>query len=115
MTVLSRLARLPIALFPSAAKQPMEIVRSQVPRYNSLNLGSPIRPERSEKSISKSTLLRVEYCRAIVSLVGECRELGDDGETWRRHFIERVAGLAGAELGVCGEQAGCLASRARDL
>jgi DNA-binding CsgD family transcriptional regulator len=65
--------------------------------------------------MSKSASLRLQDCRAIYRLAGECRELGDDRDAWRSHFIERLAGLVDADLGFCGEQAGCLASGARDL
>jgi DNA-binding CsgD family transcriptional regulator len=45
---------------------------------------------------------------AIVGLIGECRELGDDPVIWRRHFFAGLAELVGADLVLGGEMAGCL-------
>jgi DNA-binding CsgD family transcriptional regulator len=45
---------------------------------------------------------------AIVGLIGECRELGDDAVIWRRHFFAGLARLVGADLVLGGEMAGCL-------
>src|SRR5262249_27638858 len=74
------------------------IVRSRSPRYNSLELGIRIHALGSEESMSKSTHLRVSDCRAILRLVGECRDLGDDRDAWRLHFIEQLAGLVDADM-----------------
>src|SRR4051794_18812612 len=65
--------------------------------------------------MTKSAHIRVADCHAILDLVGECRELGDDPGTWRRHAIERLARMVDADLGFGGEMAGCLALRPRSL
>src|SRR5690349_6726366 len=62
-----------------------------------------------------SSSLRSQDWRAIIRLVGECRELGDDRHAWRSHLVEQLARLVDADLGMCGEQAGCLDAAARDL
>jgi hypothetical protein len=46
--------------------------------------------------MSKSAHLRIVDVRAIVRLVGECRDLGDDPSAWRQHLLRTVAGLTGA-------------------
>src|SRR5687767_13104103 len=55
--------------------------------------------------MSKSALLRHADVRAVYELVGQCRELGDDPQQWRRHWYGRLAALTGAELVVGGETA----------
>ena len=42
--------------------------------------------------------------RALFHLVGECRDLGDDGAGWWGHYVRRLAALAGADV-VHGEEA----------
>ncbi len=44
----------------------------------------------------KSACLRLYELRAIYTLAGECRDLGDDPATWRSHFVSRIGRLAGA-------------------
>jgi hypothetical protein len=61
--------------------------------------------------MSKSARLRVEDVRAILHVVGECRDLGDDPAAWQQHLFRSVAGLAGAGLATCGELAGLLEGR----
>jgi DNA-binding CsgD family transcriptional regulator len=56
--------------------------------------------------MSTSTHLRVSDCRAILRLVGECRELGDDRDAWRLHFLVQLAALVDADMGDCGESGG---------
>ena len=51
----------------------------------------------------------------ILRLVGECRELGDDHDTWRLHLVERLAQLVDAEIGICGEMAACDGLQPRKL
>jgi DNA-binding CsgD family transcriptional regulator len=63
----------------------------------------------------KSSYLRLQDCRSIIRMVGECRELGDDPTTWRRHCVEQLARLVDADLGFCGEIAGIRASKANTL
>jgi len=53
--------------------------------------------------------------RELVRLVGECRDLGDDGLAWRAHLIAELARLLDADMGMSGEMAGCLASRPTSL
>ena len=65
--------------------------------------------------MAKSAHIRVGDCRAILGLVGECTELGDDAGTWRRHGIERLSRLVDADLGFGGEMSGCVAGRPRSL
>jgi DNA-binding CsgD family transcriptional regulator len=55
--------------------------------------------------MSKSSLLRPSDCRSILKLIGECRDLGDDRDAWRIHFVEHLAGLVDADIGSCGEMA----------
>jgi DNA-binding CsgD family transcriptional regulator len=65
--------------------------------------------------MTKSRQLRAQDWRALLQLVGECRELGDDREAWRHHFLDRLAGLVDADLGFCPEMAGFRAGRPTDL
>jgi DNA-binding CsgD family transcriptional regulator len=53
--------------------------------------------------MGKSRTLRVQEVRAIIRLVGECRDLGDDPYTWRHHLIERACALVDAGMGLSGE------------
>jgi DNA-binding CsgD family transcriptional regulator len=48
--------------------------------------------------MSKSALLRVEDVRAIVRLVGECRDQGDNPDAWEEHLFRSVARLLGSAL-----------------
>ncbi|MFO0958962.1 MAG: helix-turn-helix transcriptional regulator [Isosphaeraceae bacterium] len=64
--------------------------------------------------MSKSARLRAEDWRAILQLVGECRELGDEKALWRRHLLERLASRVGADLAFCQELAGLRAGRPAD-
>lgn len=63
----------------------------------------------------KSSHVRLEDCRSIIRLVGECREFGDDHTAWRRHCVEHLAKLVDADLGFCGEMAGIRTSKAYTL
>ena len=65
--------------------------------------------------MAKSGRLRARDWRAIVSLAGECRELGDERSHWRHHLLGRLSLLVDADLGFCGEMAGILAARPHDL
>jgi DNA-binding CsgD family transcriptional regulator len=53
--------------------------------------------------MGKSSSLRVEDVRAILQLIGECRELGDDHVAWRTHFMASTCKLSGAEWCEFGE------------
>jgi DNA-binding CsgD family transcriptional regulator len=53
--------------------------------------------------MGKSERLRLADVRALYRLVGECRELGDDAEAWRRHLLAGVCRLTGAQLVIGGE------------
>jgi DNA-binding CsgD family transcriptional regulator len=46
--------------------------------------------------MSKSARLRLRDLRAIHTLVGECRELGDDADLWRGHLLTRLTLDTGA-------------------
>jgi len=65
--------------------------------------------------VAESSTLRVQDVRAILRLVGECRDLGDDRLAWRGHLLAELARLADADLGMTGEMAGCRAQRPIDL
>jgi DNA-binding CsgD family transcriptional regulator len=65
--------------------------------------------------MTRSAQLRLEDWRAILRLVGECRELGDDHHAWRNHLLSRLARLVDADLGFCGEMAGLRARRAATI
>ncbi|HEU4408912.1 MAG TPA: LuxR C-terminal-related transcriptional regulator [Polyangiaceae bacterium] len=45
------------------------------------------------------TFLATDDVRALLRLVGEVRELGDDPTTWRRHALEGLSRLCGARAG----------------
>jgi DNA-binding CsgD family transcriptional regulator len=51
-------------------------------------------------------VIRLKDATAIFNLAGECRELGDDRDVWRLHFVERLARLVDADMGYCGEAQG---------
>jgi DNA-binding CsgD family transcriptional regulator len=61
--------------------------------------------------MSKSASLRSEDVRAIVQLVGECRDLGDDPVAWRQHLFRTVSRLSRSVLATGADMAGCLAGR----
>jgi DNA-binding CsgD family transcriptional regulator len=56
--------------------------------------------------MSKSAHLQIEDVRAIVRLVGECRDLGDDPAAWERHLHQTVARLIGALQVTAGDMTG---------
>jgi DNA-binding CsgD family transcriptional regulator len=56
--------------------------------------------------MSSSSALRVADVRAVLRLVGECRELGDDPARWYMHLFAGLAGLAGGGVVMGGEVAG---------
>lgn len=51
----------------------------------------------------RSAALRLADLRAIHTLAGECRELGDDAVQWRRRLLDGLGRLAGGEFCVAGE------------
>ncbi len=57
--------------------------------------------------MGKSTMLRASDVRALLDLLGECRDLGDDRVAWRGHLLASLATLVDAEGGFTGEMAGC--------
>lgn len=65
--------------------------------------------------MSKSGSLRTSDYHAIHRLIGDCRDLGDDGSTWRTHLAEGLAHLVGADLGSAGEMGGCRTPAPQDL
>lgn len=56
--------------------------------------------------MSKSVMLRSPDVRAIVRLVGECRDLGDDWSAWLGHCLQGLMMLIDGELGLGGEVGG---------
>jgi DNA-binding CsgD family transcriptional regulator len=56
--------------------------------------------------MGKSKCVSLAEVQAIVRLVGECRELGDDPVVWRQHFCAGLARMVGADLSMSGEMAG---------
>ena len=63
----------------------------------------------------KSEILRIADVRAILRLIGECRDLGDDRVSWRDHLVASLARLVDADLGSVGEMAGCRSLTVGDL
>ena len=59
----------------------------------------------------KSQLIKQSDVTAMIRLIGECRELGDDPAIWRHHFLAVVSKLIDADMGSGGEVTGCLAGR----
>jgi DNA-binding CsgD family transcriptional regulator len=53
--------------------------------------------------MEKSQLLRLGEVRAVLRLVGECRDLGYDPELWGRHMFANLCRLIGARAGGGGE------------
>ena len=45
--------------------------------------------------------LRLKDVRAAFRLIGECRELGGDAGAWRRHMLEGLRQLVGAQVALC--------------
>lgn len=62
-----------------------------------------------------SSALRLADLRAVHTLAGECRDLGDDPAGWRDRFHAGLARLVAADLVVGGELAGFGTARLRDL
>lgn len=65
--------------------------------------------------MSNSTMMRPGDARALVALVGECRELGDDWEGWWRHWAAGLMRLVDADLSIVGELADTKAPQFRFL
>jgi DNA-binding CsgD family transcriptional regulator len=57
--------------------------------------------------VGKSTTLRSTEWRAILRLVNECRDLGDDSSVWHEHSMAELAKLTGSSYGMGGEQIDC--------
>ena len=55
--------------------------------------------------MSQSCALRAADWRAVLRLVGECRDLGDNPRAWRAHLQAQVGRLLGAPLVIGGEAA----------
>jgi hypothetical protein len=58
-----------------------------------------------EDAMSRSARLGSQDWRAIIRLVGECRELGDDPHGWRRHFVGQLSRLTGKKQDDAGQLA----------
>lgn len=56
--------------------------------------------------MAKSARLRLADVRAILGLVGQCRELGDDPVRWRLHLAAELSRLTGAGVANVTESAG---------
>lgn len=56
--------------------------------------------------MSKSHRPRMGDLRAVLRLVGECRELGADALAWRTHLADQMCRLIGARMGVVVEFGG---------
>src|SRR5262245_30462273 len=54
----------------------------------------------SIRTAEKSNLLRLKDVRAAYRLIGECRELGRDPLAWRRHMLDGLRLLTGAQVGL---------------
>jgi len=65
--------------------------------------------------VSKSALLRLSDVRSLYLLAGECHDLGDDPNEWRRHFSAKLAHLVGADLVFAGELRGMQGGRPGDI
>lgn len=63
----------------------------------------------------KSKHCRVADSLAVMRLVGECRDLGDDHDAWRSHLLAGLADLIDSEFGCTGEMGGCLSLDLKDL
>lgn len=59
----------------------------------------------------KSQVIKHSDVAAMLRLIGECRELGDDPAIWRQHFLGVIAKLIDADLSSGGEVTGCLTGR----
>lgn len=55
--------------------------------------------------MTKSASLRVADVRAILRLVSDCRDLGDDAGIWRRHLFAGLGQLVGGGVVIGGEMA----------
>jgi DNA-binding CsgD family transcriptional regulator len=53
--------------------------------------------------VSKSRHLRLRELREAFRLVGECRDVGDDPEAWRRHAFRELVRLIGGRAAAGGE------------
>lgn len=62
-----------------------------------------------------SAQLRISDLRALLELVHECRDLGDDANAWRVHFGEKIGAMIGADLAIVLEAEGCTSPQPRDL
>jgi DNA-binding CsgD family transcriptional regulator len=51
----------------------------------------------------KSQRLRVEDIQALWRLVGECRDLGADNQSWPQRFVEGMSRLLRSQIGICHE------------
>ncbi|MFO0960127.1 MAG: helix-turn-helix transcriptional regulator [Isosphaeraceae bacterium] len=61
--------------------------------------------------MSKSAVLRAGDARAIVQLVNDCRDRGDDWGAWQSHALEGLIRLTDSELGIGGEVVGARAPK----
>lgn len=50
-----------------------------------------------------SQRLKLSEVRDVFRLLGELRDRGNDAMDWRHHMVERLAGLVGAQVGICTE------------
>lgn len=53
--------------------------------------------------MAKSILLREREVRAVLELVGQCREIGEDPLAWRQHLVDRLPSLLECRVALSGE------------
>lgn len=63
----------------------------------------------------KSARMSAEDWRAVLRVVGECREIGDDRHAWRSHLAAQLAHRVGGDICFFGEFEGCDSLRPKDL
>ena len=60
--------------------------------------GAALARSIGERPMSKSAHLRVQDVRAILQVVGQCRDLGDDSTAWKQLLLRTAARCLGADL-----------------
>ena len=61
--------------------------------------------------MSQSKAIHSQDFHALMRILNECRDMGDDNGRWQRHFLESLARLVAAEVAVGGELRGFAAGR----
>jgi DNA-binding CsgD family transcriptional regulator len=65
--------------------------------------------------MSKSSAVRLVDHRALIQLVGDCRELGDENRLWQLHFLGELSRLISADVCVGGELKGLASGAPRPV